>query len=693
MTTYAFRSFFSTPQAVADATVMPIIIAALSDGRDGDADLDGTNDVPWATRSGSVYTAIRIGLPRDFRVRVLVLLKTAQFHGPWASGDVLVEGTIAANGNDAVGPVGGLSTTAQTFAATLAGAAGGAAGANNNGAQPAAVTTESPLAGRFAGTASGGNGVASTGGLASSVTALSVTRGLTHGMVPALGIGGALTTGGFAAGAGGPGGPGGGGNAAGAGGGGGAAGGQMHLSGRSLTVAAGGLISANGGAGAAGGTGGGGGVGGSGGRIYLVFGTVSLADRILSVQVRGGVSGNLGAGAFMGNTGAQGEVIYLAGKPSPMDTRHHRVALTSAELAAVLAGGKLDISGTFAVGSDAGRATGLYSSATGGGGFNFFELATPDGQISGRFDPSDFTLKLRVRGVDVITTQDVDNLAASCFIPFVAGDVFDWRCWYDPAGGARSMGIRFFNNRCGGRDEIGVASGASLSAATAGSALSSRTAIGSWGPAPSYILATKATNVVGTVVFLGDSILASKKNGVGWDGPAVGSRCNWVNQVCVSLAKPGGQFADQLGIWQNDPHRGSAGVVAVVIQLGHNNIGVGAMTEAQVMTAAATMVADIAANNPAAKIIVSQMTPTAPIWTATQLATWKAVQNDFAGTGGTPLAGVHARATAHVATMGDPNMTLIERGDTNDFSHPGFGGRVLNARSIRAAYDSTGLAA
>jgi hypothetical protein len=173
----------------------------------------------------------------------------------------------------------------------------------------------------------------------------------------------------------------------------------------------------------------------------------------------------------------------------------------------------------------------------------------------------------------------------------------------------------------------------------------------------------------------------------------VGSRCAWSTQVCVSLAKPGGQFVDQMALWQNDPHRGAPGVVAVGFQLGHNNIGVGAMTEAQVLTAAQALVADIAANNPNAKIIVSQMTPSAPIWTAVQLATWKAVQNDYAGTGGTPLTGVHARATAHVATMGDANMTLIERGDNQDYSHPGFGGRALNGRSIRAAYDSTGLIA
>jgi hypothetical protein len=390
-----------------------------------------------------------------------------------------------------------------------------------------------------------------------------------------------------------------------------------------------------------------------------------------------------------------GEVIYLGGKPGLMGSRHNRVTMTAAECAAAITGGVLDISGTYVVGSDAGRATGVFSSATGGGGFSLFELTTVDGLCSLRFDPSDLTLKLRVRGVDVITTQNVDNLAASCFIPFVAGDTIDWRAWCDPTGtpGARSMGIRWFVNRCGGRDEVGVASGAALAGATAGNALSSSTTSGSWGPAPSYILATRNTNVKGTVVVLGDSILASKKNNIGWDGPAVGSRCGWATQVCISLARPGAQFADQTTLWQNDFHRGDPGVVAVIFQLGHNDIGTGGLTEAQILTAAGALVADITANNPNAKRIVSQMTPSKPAWTAAQWATWLAVQDDFAGTGGTPLAGVHARATTHLALMGDANKVLIERGDNNDYSHPGFGGRVLNARSIRVAYDSTGMAA
>lgn len=683
-----------TGTSVTDAAVMAIVIASLADGRDGDADLDGVNDVPWATRSGSVYTCIRIGLPRNFRVRVGVELKPAQFAGPWSNGDVLIEGSITANGNNASGATAGTATAAGTLPATLAGGAGGAAGGNNAGAAAGATTVEYSTSGRFGG-AAGGAGAASSGGALASLSTLSATRGLTHGMGAALGMGLFLSNLGVNTTACGAGGSGGGGNAAGAGGGGGASAGILHLSGRTLTVASTGTISANGGNGAAGGTSAGGGSGGAGGRVTLMFGSVTLADALLSVQVWGGKGGAAGAsGGFYGNCGLPGEIIYLAAKPGAMGSRHNAVTMTSAELTAAIVSGVLDISGSFVVGADAGRAVGTVN-ATGGSGFAVFKLDTPDGEASLRFNASQFRMDLTVRGSVVLSTVDLNGAvsAGPTMQPFVAGDRVDWRVWYDPAGGARSMGIRWFVNRCGGLDEVGVASGSSLAAATAGYALSSSTTQGSWGPAPAYISASRAANVVGTVVILGDSICQGRKNSVGWDGVTPGSRLVLVNQVCVSLAKSGGQFADQTTVWQASPMRGHASVVAVIFQLGHNDIGVGGLSAAQVTTAAQDLVNDIAANNPAAKIIICKMTPAYSVFTAAQQAIWDTVQDNYNGTGGTPVTGVHARATAHVATMGDDNKSLRFRAEDNDFSHPNFWGRALNARSMRAAYDTTGLAA
>lgn len=682
----------TTGSSVADATVMPIIMAALADGRDGDADLDGINPVPWATLSGSTYTCIRVPVPRNLWVRAGITLLTVQHHGPLCSGDVLIDGTVAANGNAAAAAVAGAATAAVTFPATGAGGAGGAAGGANNGVQAAAATVESPTSGRWFGGA-GGAGAGTSGGIIGGITSVVNTRGTTHGMAAALAAGLYLSTAGVLTVGCGSGGSGGGGDAAGAGGGGGASGGMIYMSGRTLTVSSTGLISTNGGAGAAGGTNGGGGTGGAGGRIMLTFGTITLSDFLLSVQVRAGASGAAGSGASPGSTGLPGEVIYLAGKPSPMSSRHSRVAMTSAEYGAAIAAGILDISGSFVVGSDAGRATGVLSTATGGGGFSVFELTTSDGLASLRFDPSDFTLKLRVRGTDVLTTADVNAVTAgTCFQPFLVGDTIDWRVWYDPAGGARSMGIRWFVNRTGGLDEVGVASGSALAAATAGTALSTSTTVGSWGPAPSYIRAAKSAAVVGTICLLGDSIIAPRKNSIGWDGVCVGSRLSLSTQVCVSLAKPGGAFADQLTTWQGSAMRANASVVAVLIQLGHNDVDT-ALSEATITTNAQALVNDIVAQNPNAKIIISKITPARAHWTAAKQAVWAAVNDDIAGTGGTPITGVHARATAHVATMGDANFALQERSENADHRHPNYWGRALDGRSIRAAYDTTGLAA
>lgn len=681
--------------AVTDASVQPIISGSKASGRDGDAVFDGTNDVVFCSRVGLVYTALRIGVPRDFYVAPGVTFKPAGFP-TWCSGDVLIDGTVDCNGNDAAGAVAGTATAAGTFPATTAGGAGGAGGADNNGAQGGNANVETPNSGRWNG-APGGNAAVATGGVTASISAVSVTRGTTHGMAPAMGLGTYLSQLGTTAEACGGGGSGGGGHASGAGGGGGASGHMWELAARSLVVSATGVIRANGGKGAnAVGASAGAGSGGAGGRLRFDCGTVTLADPILSIQVRGGESGAGGAVAgSYGNCGEPGEIMYLSGKPSPMATRHSRVNLTAAELAAAISvGGVLDISGSFIVGSDAGRATGVANTSTGGSSFALFVLQTADGPASLRFNASTFAFDLAVRGGTVISTQDINAIAtaAPCMQPFVVGDQLDWRVRYDPSGGPRSMMIRLFCNRTGGFDEVGVASGAPLAVATSGYAVSSSTTPSSWGPAPSYILATHTANVVGTVAIFGDSIVAVRKNSIGWDGVSVGSRSGWATQVCISFARQGAQWADQTTAWQASPMRGAAGVVAVVAQLGHNDINAG--SSAAVVTASAqTFFDDVAANNPNAKRIISKLSPSYSVQQSSgHAAIWDAVQANYDGTGGTPVTGVAARATAHVATMGDVNKSLRSRCEVNDYTHPNFWGRALNARSIGAAYDSTGLA-
>lgn len=688
--------FLTTGQRIAEAAVQEIVAATLADGRDGPCEMDGINEVPFATLSGGVYMCWRIALPTTWKVYPLVQLNLAGFAGPWATGDGHVWGRVTQNGNAAVGSAAGTATAAQTESATKAGGAGGAA--NTNGAQAPATTVEGPLVGgRFSGQV-GGAGVANPGGVAASVTALSVTRGVTHGGLASYGAGLNLSTAGAAAESTGPGGSGGGGGPAAAGGGGGASAGNIDMSGRSLTVYAGGSIEANGGAGAAGlGAGAGGGSGGCGGRFRGRFGWVSLADPLLSVQVFGGAGGaGGGSGGLPGLCGGKGVIAWLAGKPTLLAAQHYRVAYTASELATLVVGGVADVSGSFVVGADQGLKTGLVTTSAGCGGFAISEMQTPDGELSLRFNASTGGLDLRVRGVVVLSTQDVDLVATggATFQPFAIGDRIDYRYWFDPTGvpGSRSMGIRWFCNRTGGYDEVGVASGAALAAPTAGTALSSSPGTGTWGPAPSYILTSRAADVVGTVVMMGDSITAPKGSSFGRDGVSVASRVGWSTQVCVSLSKPGGRYADQMTRWQASPMRGDPNVVAVIWQLGHNDMGTGGLTEAQVLAAAQAMNDDIAANNPTAKRIVSKMTPSRSAWDDTQWAEHEAIQADYDGSGSIPLVGPHAVAGAHTTTMGDANGSLLFFSEGTDHTHPDFTGRSLNARSIRTAYESTGLA-
>lgn len=666
----------TTGAAVADATVMPIIIAMLTDGRDGDADLDGVNQVPWATLSGSTYTAIRLPLPNNCRVRGIATLNMAGFAGPWCRGalDVELLGVIHDDGANAVGQTGGVLRAAGTFAATTAGGTGGNAAANGGVATNS--TVEGPTAGRFAGTA-GGAGAATTGGVPATATALGVTRGVTHGML--IGAGGTnlsqLGTNAYTSGSGGNGG---GGGAAAAGGGGGAPGGQLHFCARTVNNL--GRISANGGNGAAGaGAGAGGGTGGSGGRVYYYAGTYT--GNLPEVNAGGGGAPG-DATAFYGHGGMQGELICL----NPQTTLGARYTLTASQRTAAIVAGILDVSGSCTVGSDCGISTGVASTGTGGGDILLFEGTSVDGAIKLRFNATNFRLDLYVRGVVVLSTAALNAAAAGpTFHPFKAGDRIDWRIWYDPAGGARSMGIRWFVNHCGGLDTTGAGSGSALAAMTLAYSY------GAGAAASSYIAQSRAADVVGKVCVLGDSITAPRQASIGIDGMSIGSRFGLATSIpIVSLAKSGGKIPDQTVVWQGSTMRGAAGLAAVVITLGHNDVGNGD----SVATMAGnlnTLTADIRAQNPAAKIIICKLTPALSALTLATQAAWTGLNTAIGGGGGTPVTNTDAVVSSHQAVMGDVNLSLKMRCDANDFTHPNFTGRSAHATAAAAGLAAVGV--
>lgn len=672
-----------TGTSVADATVMPIVLAMLSDGRDGEADLDGTNEVPFATRAGSVYTLIRVALPSYYRTRVGVEVKSGGYP-ILCSGDVLNEGSTHADGNNASGQTAGAALAAGYFAASVAGAAGGAIGAN--GSNGTGANLESP-SGRY-GSAPGGAGAATTGGVEGAKASTSATRGTSHAGPAGMAIGTYLSTLGVTSlPSGGPGGAGGGGGGAVVGGGGGGSAGVLELWGRTITNT--GRLSANGGDGAAGaGAGAGGGSGGSGGAVRLRYGTYT-GNVAQTYGGRGGAAGD--STAKCGHCGNEGEVIVL----NPILAYPKRYTLTAGECAAVLVGGVAIQSGSFIAGSDCGSSTGVAATGSGGGGLSIWEGTTTDGEMSLRFNAlsSAFRLDLRVRGTVVLSTDDVNATAVAgpTFIPWIRGDRIDWMFWYDPAGGARSMGIRWAVNHCCGNDKTGTGSGAALAAVTAASMQSQSTTAAS--SAASYITSNaRSANMIPKIVICGDSITASRRNSIGWDGVAAGTRLGLDEShgPALSLALQGSTWASQTTAWQASNARGNAAVLAVVTVLGHNDVS--ALTAAAAISVLAqAFMDDVATNNPLAKRVLCRLTPSASGRTLAQDTIWAAVDLNYAGTGLNNVTGVDARVSSHQTTMGDNNGSLRRRAETNDYTHPNFFGRKDLATAMATSLTSLGI--
>lgn len=274
------------------------------DAADGDATLDGTVTVAWASKVGSVYTLTRNVFFRTLTVNTGVTLEAAGY-GIWGY-RVTGAGTIrdnGANGGNASGGTGGTAAAARsagTFPANSPGQIGGAGVSNNVGNNGVSGTNTNPSIG-VSGVAGGNGGtlpgagspwsVARTGGGGGTATAESaqVNRNftnlnLTSGSVDT------VTSAWQPIGS---------------------------TSGRTLSCSAG---AGSGAAGnstfiTSGGTGGaGGGSGASGGIVFICAYTI---DGTLTIQSLGGNGGNGGngvgadAGGGGGGSGGSGGVVFL----------------------------------------------------------------------------------------------------------------------------------------------------------------------------------------------------------------------------------------------------------------------------------------------------------------------------------------------------------------------------------------------
>jgi hypothetical protein len=628
------------------------------DGRHGVADLDGTLTVPWASLAGSTYTMVQDCLATRLRVRNGITLIARGFHVR-ANVEIYVEltGKIHWDGAAAAGAVAGAAYGAGgTLNANLAGGAGGAATVNGT-AGTGNTLAELPNNNVFVGGAGGAGSGGTTGGVGGAQTSVAVTRG--H-VVSNEDVYFSTTISGDQ---GGTGGGGGGGGPAAAGGGGGASGGVGSIAAPSIVNLNPDGITADGGAGAAGvGAGAGGGGGGGGGVIrYRGLLTGYLP------HCYAGASGAAGdATGFPGKGGFSGRVRYMG----PTSVASYRVDLTAAECAAAItAGGVLDVSGSALADGGSGINTGAAISSQGGGGFWLWRATTAGGVVSGlRYDATNNRLDLVVRGVLELSTAALAPApAAPTMQNFRTGDTLHYRFWFDPAGGARSMGIRFAVGGGMGNDTTGVGSGAALAALTAATAIGTSATV--WAPTVTYLSGSTAANVAARVLVLGHSMsaprvlrrsLATHLGRLGVVGPI------------VSLAQVNDTAAGQMTDYQGSASFGAAAVTDVVIgPLMANNI-LGGQNAATATAEMQALIDNIAANNASARIWLVDEFPIHGGLTEAQQAIWVTIRQNYAGTGPNPITGVSAgrKITSHVATVGDANFVLRMRDDSTDNLHP-----------------------
>lgn len=344
--------------------------------------------------------------------------------------------------------------------------------------------------------------------------------------------------------------------------------------------------------------------------------------------------------------------------------------LAAAERLACITSGVLDITGTFTAGSP-----------TGTGDFYIIDAESPDGALRLQYDARNHQIHLIVRGVTVLSTLSVGaNPAAGTMQNWTVGDRVDWRVWYSPAGGARSMGIRWAVNGVCGNDTTGTGSGAALAALTSAKVLI--TAAGTWSATSTILTGPTSANVAARGVFLGDSIVTPRAT-----HPALPTFFGATGAVAC-LAQGGATSNNQLTTWMGSRHRGDAGVVWAVIQIGINDLGVDLDTPAQALADIQALVSDIRTNNPTVKIVICPIAPCRFWLGETRYPSWQAINEGILGGGATPITGVDARVSGVISALGDANDTLIYHIDNLHLSEIG---RVKNAQPISAALSSLGV--
>jgi hypothetical protein len=352
--------------------------------------------------------------------------------------------------------------------------------------------------------------------------------------------------------------------------------------------------------------------------------------------------------------------------------------------ATVVDGGDFDVEGAFHA----------YTGSYNGGlsPFTAFIADTPEGELSLKFDGIQWFLK--VRGVAVLdNTPQLEGVAAN--LGWRAGDDVKWRTWYRPSIG--QAGIRIWVNGVQGRDITTTTTGGALAAPTSAVAFADTfTAHG---------LADVPTAFTPEFVLVGDSTSASwVENGIG-DG-CVMTLAHKLYTVIQRATRPGiGTIAvqgataeDQLTSWLASAWRHQTGIKAFLVQVGINNLGLYGQDAPTAAGHIQSLVNQLRADQPSAKIVIAEMIPirgwTVATWPTdggAHFATWQAINADIMGTGANPITGVDVRLSASESLLDDGTGDMIAAYKFGDGIHQNNLARDLVGGVYRTTLQTLGV--
>lgn len=165
------------------------------------------------------------------------------------------------------------------------------------------------------------------------------------------------------------------------------------------------------------------------------------------------------------------------------------------------------------------------------------------------------------------------------------------------------------------------------------------------------------------------------------------------NVQCVSLGQPGNTVSDQQFKFDASIYSWQVGLLAVIIEVGINDIYVLAHNDVQLAASYQGLIADVKAKNPNVncKIVAQCLSPARGVLTVPGYTAWQEFNKDVLGTGTHNLTNVDAVVSSHVAALGDGNDFLAAAYDSGDHLHPNAAGKQIISDAWVAALTSLGL--